>query len=119
MAAAARAAGRCVAEEYEHHEANAKVAREAEHAKARLEAEADTHLYRVLSYLSELEADPNGWTFEGKLYEYGKRIKQEIKPALLNELPLDFIAARQRVEQLVDEWLANEWDRQDTSVPHV
>ncbi len=119
MIAAARAAGKRVAEEYQHNEARARAAREAEQAKARLEAEADTHLYRVLAYLLELQADPNGWDFEGKIYEYARQIKQEIKAALLNELPLDFTAARQRVEQLVDAWLANDWNSRDTSVPRV
>jgi len=119
MIAAARAVGKRVAEEYEHNEAQARAAREAQQTKARLEAAADTHLCRVLSYLLELEADPNGWDFEGKLYEYATQIKRGIKPVLVEELPLDFTAGRQRVEQLVDEWLANDWNSRETSAPRV
>lgn len=78
-----------------------------------------SHLYRVFSYLLKLETDPNGWDFEGKLFDYAKRIKQEIKPALLEELPLDFAAGQLRVEQLVDEWLANHWNSRDTSAPRM
>jgi excisionase family DNA binding protein len=117
MIAAARAVGKRVAEEYEHNEAQARAGREAEQAKATLEAVADTHLCRVISYLLELQADPNGWDFEGKLYEYARQIKQEIKPGLIEALPLDFTSGRQRVEQLVDAWLANACNSQDSSVP--
>jgi excisionase family DNA binding protein len=113
MTAAARAAGTRVAQEYEHKEARAKAEREAEQSRARLDAEAEMHLIRVFSYLSELEADPNGWDFEGKRYEYSKRIKQEIKPDLIESLPLDFIAGRQRVDELVDDWLAAHWNSPD------
>jgi hypothetical protein len=108
MSAAATVAGKRVAAEYERQEAEARTAREAEHARTRLEAEAEMHLNRVFSYLSELEADPEGWDFEGELYKYSKHIKQAIKPNLIEELPLDFIRGRKRVEQLVDQWLANE-----------
>jgi hypothetical protein len=108
MSAAAIAAVKRVAQVYEQQEAQARAAREAEHAKARLEAEAEMHLCRVFSYLSELEADLEGWDFEGERYEYSKRIKQAIKPELIEALPLDFISGRERVEQLVDEWLENE-----------
>jgi hypothetical protein len=119
MSAAARAVGKRVAKEYEHNEAQARAARESQQAKARLDAAADTHLCRVISYLLELQADPNGWDFEGKLYEYARKINQEIKPGLIEEMPLDFTAGRQRVEQLVDEWLANDWNSRGTSVPRV
>jgi hypothetical protein len=91
----------------------ARAEREAEQARARLEAEAEMHLYRVLSYLSELEADPNGWDFEGELYRYARRIKQEIRPNLIEDLPLDLIAGRQRIEELADDWLADHWNSPD------
>jgi len=110
MSTAARSAGRHVANEYERQEAQMRAEREAAQARARLEAEADMHLSRVLPYLAELEADPEGWDFEGERYEYSKRIKQAIKPDLLEELPLDFSAGRQRVEELVDDWLAAHWN---------
>jgi len=117
MSAAARVAGKRVAQDYEyqerqaraereHQQAQARAAREAEQARARLEAEAEMHLTRVFTYLSELEADPDGWNFEGERYECSNRIKEAIKPELIEELPLDFIAARRRVEELVDTWLA-------------
>jgi len=107
MRIAARAAGMGVAQEYEHHEAHARAQRKAEQARARLDAEAEMHLSRVLPYLAELEADPEGWDFEGERYEYFKRIKQEIRANLASELPLDFMAGRRRVEELVDDWLAD------------
>jgi hypothetical protein len=93
-------------------EAHARAEREAEHqaqqAKAKLEAEADRHLDHVFFYLVKLEADPDGWVdFEGQLYECAKQIKQEIKPDLIEELPLDFSTGQHRVEQLVDQWLAD------------
>lgn len=110
MRIAARAAGKRVAQEYERHEAQARAERDREQIRARLEAEADMLLSRVLSYLSELEADPEGWDFEGERYEYSNRIKQAIKPELLKELPLDFVTGRRRVEELVDRWLAAQSD---------
>lgn len=88
-------------------EAQARAEREAQQAKARLEAEADKHLDRVYWYLCELQRDPDGWDFEGKIYEYVKQIREEIREELMEDLPLDYLAGRRRVEQLVDEWLAN------------
>jgi excisionase family DNA binding protein len=90
-------------------EAEARAEHEAAQAKVRLEREADMYLQRVDPYLAKLEADPDGWNFEGKRYQYAEQIKQEIKPELIEELPLDLTAGWQRVEQLVDEWLANHW----------
>ena len=107
MRAAAQAAGKRVAQEYEQREAEVRTEREAEQAKTRIEAEAEMHLCHVLAYLSALEADPEGWDFEGERYEYSKRIKQAIKPDLIEELPLDLIAGRRRVEELVDDWLTS------------
>jgi hypothetical protein len=92
--------------QHEAADAQARAEHEAEEAKAKLEAEADRHLDRVFFYLAKLEADPDGWDFEGKLYECAKQIKQEIKSELTEELPLDFTAGQQRVEQMVDQWLA-------------
>jgi hypothetical protein len=90
--------------------AEERATREAVEAKARLESEADTHLYRVNSYLGELQAKPDGWDFEGQQYKYAQEIKQEIRPTLIEYLPLDLTAGRERVEDLVDEWLANHWN---------
>ncbi len=94
-------------------EAQARAEQESRQARARLEAEAERHLYRVYSYLSELQADPDGWDFDGKLYEYSKEIEAAIKPELIEELPLGSTAGRQRVEELVDEWLAAHWKPPD------
>jgi Helix-turn-helix domain len=80
-------------------------AQEAQRASARLEADVKKHLDRVFSYLSELQADPNGWDFEGKLYEYATQISEDIKADLREDLPLDFLAGRRRVQELVDKWL--------------
>lgn len=90
-------------------EAEARAEREAAQAKVKLEREADMYLYRVDSYLAKLEADPDGWNFEGKRHQYAEQIKQEIKRDLIEELPLHLTTGWQRVEQLVDEWLANRW----------
>jgi excisionase family DNA binding protein len=87
-------------------EQEARVAHEAKESRARLEADADKYLYFVPSYLARLEANPEGWDFDGKRQQYAEQIKTEIKPHLLEELPLDFMAGQQRVQQLVDEWLA-------------
>ena len=77
-------------------------------AIARREAEAKKHLDRVFSFLTELQADPNGVDFgAGKLFQYAKQIAEEIKPELLEDLPLDFLAGRRRVEELVNEWVAS------------
>jgi hypothetical protein len=77
-------------------------------AIARRETEAKKHLERVFTFLSELQADPNGVDFgAGKLYQYAKQISEEIKPDLLEDLPLDFLAGRRRVEELVNEWVAS------------
>jgi len=108
MGAAAMAAGNRVAKEYEQEEARERAEREAEQARSRYEAEVEIHLAHVLQYLAELEVDPEGWDFEGETYEYSRRIRQEIKPKLMQEVPLDFIAGRRRVRELIDEWLANE-----------
>jgi excisionase family DNA binding protein len=88
--------------------AKSRVAREAEEAKRKIERDADLHLYRVSSYLVELEADQDGWDFEGKRYELSEKIKRAIRESLIQELPLSPIAAQERVEELVDEWLARE-----------
>ena len=66
------------------------------------------HLYRVSSYLEKLESDPDGWDFEGQRYKYAQKIKQEIRTALIEDLPLDLTAGRERVEQL--KWLAAHWE---------
>jgi len=93
------------------HEARLESARrqaEAQQTIARREAEAKNHLERVLTFLWELQADPNGVDFgAGKLYQYSKQIAEEIKPALLEDLPLDFLAGRRRVEELVEAWVAS------------
>ena len=88
----------------------AQADREANEAKRKLEIEADLHSCRVNSYLGELEANPSGWDFEGKRYEYAEKIKHEIRPTLIEDLPLDLTAGRKRVEELVDEWLACHWE---------
>jgi hypothetical protein len=80
---------------------------ETQQAIARREAEVRKHLERVFSFVSELQTDPNGVDFEGKLYQYAKQISEEIKPDLLKDLPLDFLAGRRRVEELVNEWVAS------------
>lgn len=87
-------------------EAEAKTARKAAEARARVEREVDSQLYRVDSYLGELEVAADGWDFEEKRNEYAEKIKQEIRAALIEDLPLDWSARRARVEKLVDEWLA-------------
>jgi len=69
-------------------------------------AKVKKHLDRVFFYLSELQADPNGWDFEGKLAEYAMQIAEEITPELRVKLPLDFLGGRRQVEALVDTWLA-------------
>jgi hypothetical protein len=131
MGAAARSAGRHVnraflaAEEVarqaqERIRRNAQVEatrreRELEQARAadRAEQEAQQasrkHLERVFSYLTELQADPDGFDFGNvaELYQCSKQIAVDIAPDLRAELPLDFLAGRRRVEELVDEWLAS------------
>ena len=87
-------------------EAEAKTARKAAEARARVEREVDSHFFRVDSYLGELEAAADGWDFEGKRNEYAEKIKREIRAALIEDLPLDWTTRRARVEKLVDEWLA-------------
>jgi len=87
-------------------EAEAKTAHDAATAKAKLDLDADVLLYRVSAYLTELEAAADGWDFEGERNKYAERIKQEIRPTLIEELPLDQTAGRKRVEGLVDAWLA-------------
>jgi len=52
------------------------------------------HLYRVSSYLEKLESDPDGWDFEER-YKYAQKIKQEIRTALIEDLPLDLTAGRE------------------------
>ena len=94
--------------------AKAQADREAAEAKAKLEREADLYLYRVNFYLGELEARPGGWDFAGKQYQCAQQIKQEIRAGLIAELPLDPIAARKRVEKLVDDWLVNHSAAQDS-----
>lgn len=89
--------------------AKAQADREAEEAKARLESEADMHLYRVAPYLAELEASADDWDFEGERHKYAEKIRQEIRADLIADLPLDLTAGRERVEELVDEWLAAHW----------
>jgi excisionase family DNA binding protein len=96
--------------------AQGRAEHEARQARARLEAEAEKHLDRVFYYLADLQADPDGWDFEGKLYQYSKQITQEIKLDLIEELPLDFLAGRRRVEQLVDKWLAAHWKAPDATM---
>jgi excisionase family DNA binding protein len=108
MSACARSAGKRIADEYERQEVQARAERKAKQGRARLEAEAEMHLSRVLPYLVELEADPEGWDFEGQLYEYASQIKQDIKRDLMEELTLDFTTGRKQVEQLADKWLAHE-----------
>ena len=41
-------------------------------------------------------------------YKYAQKIKQEIRTALIEDLPLDLTAGRERVEQL--KWLAAHWE---------
>jgi excisionase family DNA binding protein len=94
-------------------EAQARAEHEAKQARARLDAEADRHLGRVYYYLSELQEDPDGWDFEGRLWEYSKEIAADIKADLMEDLPLGSIAGQQRVEELVDEWLAAHWKPPD------
>jgi Skp family chaperone for outer membrane proteins len=86
---------------------SARCQTEAQQAIARRETEAANHLQRVHTFLEEIQADPNGVDFEGKLYQYAKQIVEEIKPDLLEDLPLDFRAGRRRVEELVNEWVAS------------
>jgi len=93
--------------EHEAQQAQARAEHEAQQARAKLEVEAAMHLNRVFYYLSELQADPDGWDFEGKLYQYAKQIAEDVKPDLIEELPLDLLAGRRRAEQLTDEWLAS------------
>ncbi len=94
--------------EREAQHANVRRQVEAQQAIATREAEAKKHLERVFYFLAELQADPNGVDFgEGKLYQYAKQIAEEIKPELLEDLPLDFLAGRHRVEELVNEWVAS------------
>jgi hypothetical protein len=87
--------------------ANARHELEAQQAKARIEVEVKKHLERVFSFLSELDADPEGWDFEGKLAQYSRQIAEDITPDLIEDLPLDFFGGRRRVEELVQEWLAS------------
>jgi hypothetical protein len=72
-------------------------------------------LYRVAPYLAELEASANGWDFEGERHKYAERIKKEIGLTLIADLPLDLTAGRERVEALVDAWLAAVLDLQTIS----
>jgi site-specific DNA-cytosine methylase len=81
------------------------ITREAQQAKARPEVEAEKYLDRVFYYLAELQADPDGWDFEGELFQYAKEISEAIKPNLIEAMPLDFFAGRLQVEKF-DEWLA-------------
>jgi len=71
-------------------------------------AEVDRHLRHVIPYLWKLQADPEGFDFEGEIDTYAQRIRQAIRPELLGELPLDDAAGHKRVEELVDEWLERE-----------
>jgi len=89
-------------------EGRARAEHEAQQARVRLEVEAEKQLERVFFYLCELQRDADGWDFEGKVYQYAKQIAQEIKPDLIEELLLDYLAGRRRVEQLVDERLAED-----------
>ena len=86
-------------------ESQLKAAHDAAAAKANAESHADLYLYRVESYLGELETAVDGWDFEGERSKYAERIRQEIRPSLIDDLPLDLAAGRKLVEELVDEWL--------------
>lgn len=75
-------------------------------AKSRAEFDADFLLLPgVVAYLAELESAPDGWDFEGSRHKIAEQIKQEIRPALIADLPLDPGAGRARVQELVDEWI--------------
>jgi excisionase family DNA binding protein len=78
-------------------------------------AEVDRHLQHIFPYLERLQADrtdPDGYDFEpGEINTYAQRIRQAIRPELLAELPLNDVAGRARVEELVDEWLERETSR--------
>jgi excisionase family DNA binding protein len=88
-------------------ESQLKAAHDAGAAKASMESQADLHLYRVEAYLAQLETRADGWDFEvGERSKYAARIRQEIRPTLIEKLPLDLTAGRKLVESLVDEWLA-------------
>ena len=86
-------------------EAEAKTTHEAAAAKSRIEGQADLYLFRVSPYLEELERSADGWDFEGERSKYAERIRREIRPTLIQDLPLDLIAGYKRVEELVDAWL--------------
>jgi hypothetical protein len=131
MGAAARFAGRHVnqaflaaeeaarqAQERIRRDAQAEVTRrerEWEQARARERAEQEVqqesrkHLERVFSYIIELQADPDGFDFgnAGELYQCSKQIAADIAPDFREDLPLDFLSGRRRVEELVDKWLAS------------
>ena len=48
--------------------------------------------------------------FQGERSEYAERVKGEIRPTRFADLPLDLHAGRERVEDPVDAWLANDWN---------
>jgi excisionase family DNA binding protein len=89
-------------------ESQSKAAHNAAAAKVSVQSQADLYLYRIESYLGELETAADGWDFEGERSKYAARIKQEIRPILIEDLPVDLTAGQERVEELVDEWLARQ-----------
>jgi len=108
MVVVGRAAAQRVVQEQEQERERRKREAEADRARASREAEANVYLFRVLPYLEKLEQAADGYDFEGERFEYSQRITRAIRPKLLAELPLDFAAGCKRVEELVDEWLAQE-----------
>jgi hypothetical protein len=84
-------------------------ARARDRAEQEVQQESRKHLERVFSYLIELQADPDGCDFgnAGELYQCSKQIAADIAPDLREDLPLDFLSGRRRVEELVDKWLAS------------
>jgi hypothetical protein len=102
MAIASRAAAERVVQEEEDRE-------DREFAQKKREGEIDGYLGDVLTYLMELEraTDHRGVDFEGETFQYAQKIKAAIKPTLLQDSSLNYFTAKQRVRQLVDDWIEN------------
>jgi len=115
MRVVGRAAAQQVVQEYEQQEEQERAHRKEQQDREKREREIDGYLGDVLPYLMELErtTGARGVDFEGETFQYAPRIQADIKPTLLQDPSLNCFTAKQRVRQLVDEWIENSLDERD------
>ena len=108
MQAVARSIGQQVVQQHREEQDQHRQRKEQERAQRSREEQVNTYLWEVLPYLQELQAARDGVDFEGQIFGYDERIKADIKQKLIDDSSLSWLNAKQRVRQLVHEWIANE-----------